>query len=684
MAERQKQILSCLAVGIDHRQSYPSIVRNFCIGLKNISPAAYRFFRNQFSDRIPTVGTITTWHSNSDINVKPGIQQQALEMLKLRAARKNGKLIGALSFDEMGIHKMLQCINGEMVGYEYFPGMDRRTANLATQALVFLFNGINENMQIPVAYYFVASSDSVEKSKLLDGVIGAILNCGVGLTSITFDGHKTNLKICRDLGADLNVFSSTYEPSFELAGCKVRNMFDPSHMQKLVRSTLGANKILFDSEENPIKWEYFKRLVQFKEQRNMGSIIKISQTHIDYGAKPMKVKLAVELLSNTNANLMEQFMNQGYAEFQGAMPTITYTRIFNDVFDVFNSTSDSNGNILKKTMSVTNISAIIELFEKAIKYIKGLHIRSPGGRLVPICTSMFKTAYIGYIANMQNLLDIFNELVIEKKKVQSIATHKLSQDHLEVMFGKIRSLCGSNNNPNCQQFNAALKKLLANTAIQYSDGGNCTVLEQVQEYNSFSNISTITSRRAKCLKDNNVCFVPEEIEAVLQELSKIQESSRTNQLADLSDLNTAHIASVIEQRIETRDDFQTECEPCKRIFKMNDKIHDAFTTSINTRKACQSTYDIGKAAEHILKMDILKGQFEPDLIYQTIFSSLNIDRLYPVSCCEEHFDYSKLIAHILQQYIRIKCNYLAKKTTFEAREKNVRQKFTRMVINYNQ
>lgn len=87
VAQRQKHILSCLAVGNGHRQSYPPAVRNFFIALKNISPAALRFLRSEFSDRVPTIGTITAWHSNSDINAKPGIQVQSLEMLKLRSAK---------------------------------------------------------------------------------------------------------------------------------------------------------------------------------------------------------------------------------------------------------------------------------------------------------------------------------------------------------------------------------------------------------------------------------------------------------------------------------------------------------------------------------------------------------------------------------------------------------------------
>lgn len=688
-AEKQKEILTCFAVGVGHRESYPPNARNFFIGLRNISPACFRYVRHEFSDRIPTLGTIKAWLSNSDINAKPGIQQQSLEMLKLKLAENDRKLVGSLSFDEMNIYKMVQCVSGKMIGYEHYPGIDRREAMIATQMLAFLFNAINDDVQIPVAYYFLAASESEDKSKkrtIIQGVINAILECGVELTNITFDGHRSNPKICKDLGSDLNVFSSTFKPSFMVGEHQVRDIFDPSHMQKLVRSTLAANKELYDSNNQPIKWEYFKRLVRFKEQRNMGSIIKIGHTHIEYGSKPMKVKLAIELLSNTNATLMENFMNQGYREFEGAQPTATFTRMFDKLFDVFNSTANSDNKIpLKRPMTVENAPEIIELFENATEYIKGLQIRNAARKLVPLCKSSFNTAFVGYIANMKNLLDIFNELVIEKPILQSIRTHKLSQDHLEVLFGKIRAFCGSGNNPTCVQVNSAMNKLLANTAIQYSAGGNCTILEEVQVYNPFSNISTISSRWPQSVKNSQVYFTSEQIDDVLRELSEIQESSSNNQLADHSDLNTAHIAALIEQKIETSKEFQTGCEECQSIFTMNEKIPDAFMTSIDSRNPCRSTYDIGKAAEHVLKIELLKGQFEPALIYQTIYSSLNIESLYQDSSCENHPDHiSQIIEPILQKFIRIKCNYLAKKMSFEVRDKTVRQNLRHVNIFYNQ
>lgn len=587
-------------------------------------------------------------------------------MIKNKAANMNEKLVGSLVFDEMRIRKMLQYISNKMIGFEYLPGIDIKEAKLARDALVFLFVGINVDMQIPVAYYFVSSTNSMDKSNILSAIITEIQNCDVILASITFDGHKTNPKTCIDLGANFDVYSSSFKPWFEIGGKKIRTIFDPSHMQKLARSTLGANKILYDGENQQIKWDYFKKLVEFKTQRNLGSIVKISYAHINYSQKPMKVKLAVETLSKTNANLMERFMNEGHRGFQGAKPTATYTSIFNDVFDVCNSTDDSKSNVLKNAMSSKNISAITELFTTATEYIKSLQIMENKHKVL-ICKSAYQTAYIGYIVNMQNLLDMFNELVVEKKIMQSIRVHKISQDHIEVKFGRLRNVGGCNNNPNCQQFNGALNNLLSTTAIGFSNDGNCTVLEDVETHNSYSNISTITSRRPKRPQVTHDYFIPEEKDEVLEELNQTQENLPVNQLNDLTDLNVAHVAGRIEERIEMRNEFQTQCERCKRIFETNEKVPETFVALPNARRPCQSTYDIGKTVEHILRIEILKGQFESALIFQTIYSSLNIDSLYSATSCEEHADNSELIKQVLKHFIHIRCNFLAKRFRLKPR-----------------
>lgn len=134
-AIRQKEILSCLATGVRHGESYPEHVRNFCIGLNNTSPTGYRFCRHVFDDRIPAPPTIRTWYNNSDINCEPGIMQYSLNVLKriVRDMGLSGKtFVGCLLFDEMSIHKMVQFVGSEMIGFETIPGVEKKCSNSVT------------------------------------------------------------------------------------------------------------------------------------------------------------------------------------------------------------------------------------------------------------------------------------------------------------------------------------------------------------------------------------------------------------------------------------------------------------------------------------------------------------------------------------------------------------------------
>ena len=55
----------------------------------------------------------------------------------------------------------------------------------------------------------------------------------------------------------------------------------------------------------------------------------------------------------------------------------------------------------------------------------------------------------------------------------------MSQDHIELFFGKIRSMGGCNNNPTSKQFSCAYKKLLVHNDIQDVLRGNCLPLDSV-------------------------------------------------------------------------------------------------------------------------------------------------------------------------------------------------------------
>ncbi|KAL4141981.1 hypothetical protein QTP88_004514 [Uroleucon formosanum] len=64
----------------------------------------------------------------------------------------------------------------------------------------------------------------------------------------------------------------------------------------------------------------------------------------------------------------------------------------------------------------------------------------------------------------------------------------VSQDHIETTFSAIRSRLGYNNNPTCQQFKAAYKRILVHNEIVGSQFGNCTLLDKTKNLTADSSV----------------------------------------------------------------------------------------------------------------------------------------------------------------------------------------------------
>lgn len=652
-------------------------MRNFFIALKNISPNALRFLRSQFDNRVPSDSTIRNWYANADLNCNTGIIKYSLKVLQRKVdemAAKDQKLIGALLFDEMAIQKHFQFINNEMVGFENVPTIDRKQSKVAAQVIVFMLNGINVDLKLPVAYYYINKLDGDAKGLLLKMVIQKLSEAGVVVTSVTFDGARENPAMCETLGACLNVYSESFNPSFIVDGKKIYVLFDPSHDVKLVRGTV-ALKHVSDSNGKHINWNYFQKLVQFKSQRNFGDMAhKMTKEHICFASNPMKVRLAVETLSASCANAMEYLMKQGFSEFRGAESTIELIRYIDDTFNVCNSTKTSitKENILKRPWSAENVCQIREFCERSIEYIKRLRIKTDGGNFVQMCSSQKKTGFQGFIVSMHSLMNIYDDLVNKKRLVSSLTTHSFSQDHLEQYFGIIRSMNGSNNNPTCQQFNAAMRKTLANVTLFAPEKGNCTIFQDSNStQNPYSNILKITSRKTKSVQFENINMhlTDDDIEPILIELSEIKE---TNALIDLSDLTIATIALNIERKMEAK----FSCVQCANLFHENEKVHQIYQTHNDSRNVCRSTFEICQAANSFTKMELLKGQFDPRLMRGAIFNSLSPETLFTHSNFDDHTNHLKkdIIYDIIRHFIQIKGKMIAKNMTIETHSSRYREK----------
>lgn len=90
-------------------------------------------------------------------------------------------------------------------------------------------------------------------------------------------------------------------------------------------------------------------------------------------------------------------------------------------------------------------------------------------------------------------------------------------------------------------------------------------------------------------------------------------------------------------------------------------------------------------------MEILKGQFKPELIHQAIFLSLEYTSLYDNSRFDSHNNSdddndhkNSIISQVLRKYIKIKGQYIAKTVSFEEHDKQMRKKLTKLILHYNQ
>lgn len=196
--------------------------RMFALTIHSYSPRAYQYIRELFDNHLPDVSTLRKWYAHSSGNVEPGFCQQSLEVLakKVKELKAGGsEPVCSLIFDEMAIKKHLQWSQQQkkfigQINYGFRP--DRSEVPLANNALVFMLNGINFDLTVAIATYFITTLDSEEKVTLLKKVMTLISGCGVRILSISFDGLATNFSMCELLGVSFRM--DNFEPFFFLPG----------------------------------------------------------------------------------------------------------------------------------------------------------------------------------------------------------------------------------------------------------------------------------------------------------------------------------------------------------------------------------------------------------------------------------------------------------------------------------
>lgn len=441
------------------------------------------YVKKVFDTCLPSLSAIKRWYQV--VHGSPGITKEALEVLKYKAedaTQKGKQIVCGLIVDEMSIRRHIELDNGKLTGYvDYGADIDTEELPVAKEALTFMVNAINGDWKIPVAYFLIDGLDASERANLIKMTLECLYETGIKVVALTFDGLPCNIKVGRELGANLD--ASTLKTSFPHPKTNedVFILIDACHCLKLVRNILASKGSMFDGKKEIVDWNYIIKLERFQQDQGLMAGTKIRNRHIQWYNEKMKVKLAAQTLSKSVAHalscLSNDMQNKKIREaFKGCDATVRFINIFNDLFDSLNSRNLLSSGF-KSPIKMGNAKQFYEFFHECENYIRGLTVSRDGIHLID---SKWKTGFLGFVICIKSVEGLFRRLVEPVDSPMSfLMTYKLSQDHLETFFSLIRSRGGYNNNPSAKQFKAAYKQLLVRHEIASSENANCLPLSEI-------------------------------------------------------------------------------------------------------------------------------------------------------------------------------------------------------------
>lgn len=629
------------------KKPYSASVRKFALVLSAKSKSSYKYVRKKFANRLPNIRTIQSWHQKSNTSFSSGFCEQTLETLKKCANDENAEnreLYVSMCFDEMATRRHIQWIHNEKCfsGLITYGQRIDDEVPVANNAIFFLVTMVKTGKSLVLCYFLIKTLNTLEKSTLIQNAIDEVHKTGSILTSIAFDGLRTNFSACEQMGASFQI--DAFKPYLVDSATKRRIsiVLDPPHTIKLIRNCLAAKSCLKDDEGNDVNWFYFERLLS-KEKSLVSH--KLTKKHIDFSSNKMNVGLAAQTLSFSVARSMEILRDNNDPLFLNSGGTINFIKNFNKGFDIFNSKHSDSINLFKRGLNEQNAEKILDFLRYFTVYLKSLKLDGKN-----ILESSRKTGFLGFLMNISTLYYFYTEFVL-KKKIENILFFYFGQDILESLFSRIRSMLGSNTNPTVQQLNGILRQMIVLHEIEASEKSNC------QDNLDILNVSSEFIRNEKLVQSSRIYDEKSDAFPILQ--------------LNFKELYTVKLrAGTIEKKIRHAI---PRCgnDVCKNIFKNNiDKIDGKFFENGLAQRPTKSTVAICEIIFNFFLIYSDIYEFNYSEFYRQILIEIPFENLYTqIDFSHDLQHKSEYILLIIDEYIRMHATYLARITTLDIHTK---------------
>ena len=475
------------------RQYSDPKVANFAITLHYYSPKAYEYVRNVLC--LPHPSTLREWASS--INCNPGHLDNVYKHLSNRVLQHPLTSDCSLIIDEMSLKRETEWDSScrQFSGFVDYGGGPVE-GEIAQNALVLMLVGTRIHWKVPVGYAFTKHVNAENLQTLVKECIIKASNIGLSVLSVVADGSSVNLRAAVLLWCSFDVKTMrTWFPHPYRTSDKIYWICDASHMLKLMRNLLAEYEILArttgESTEK-IRWFYIQELhkLQMKDSLILANIL--SGRHVHYRNLIMKVNIAAQTMSSSVATALDFLRDDmKLPQFKGSEATCHFIRIIDRLFDTLNSKNPFAKGFKSPLRKENKMH-----WDPFLRYAKDYLLTLKRNDGCFIIDTRRKVPVVGFSITISSILELSNHL-LSYPHYAYVLTYKFSQDHIEMLFSKIRRRGGWNNNPSSSQFRYALRTLLMTNSVKASLNANAVAQDDTADIHlQFGRNSNGDSRQA--------------------------------------------------------------------------------------------------------------------------------------------------------------------------------------------
>ena len=447
--------------------------KKLALSLFYASPKCYKLLRKIFS--LPCISSLKKYIRNLD--VKAGFPQSVLGCLKIKSSSMSDESkLCVILFDEMSLKEYLTYIASldKIDGLEDLAYIGQ-SPYVANHTSAFMLRGIVEKWKQPVGYLLSSGPLNASTLKLaLLSCIEKVQSTGFIIKAVILDQGSNNRSMMTSLGV------SPSKPFMMYKGSKLHVFYDPPHLLKNIRNNL--KKTGFNVAGEPVVWKHIETFYEIDSSLPIRMAPKLTNKHINLPPfSSMNVRLASQVLSHSVAAGITTLCMIGNALPSEAIHTAKFIDMFDNIFNVFNSSSLYDSHRLRRAITAT--SDHVTFLKQALTWLDSVQLRtseqkeqdftpnnsSNAGKSVKAHTL---PCLEGWKLSIQSLLNLWEELKTESN-LKFLLTNRLNQDCVENLFSVIRGRGGHRDNPDPVQFRAEYRSVTVDHLFSLSNASNC-------------------------------------------------------------------------------------------------------------------------------------------------------------------------------------------------------------------